>query len=303
VEGFPSRADFGVYHGAALCRRVCQIALFTDGYEYHADPLSENMRTGKDSAQRAGHRARRAGFRMWSLTWGRRARASSISRRTRWSPIGGAPGRVPGDSARQNSIRQMQPSGWRLYAASSFDLFSPSPWSGSARGLGTASPTRLCSTCLHGEGRQGPPPDAIRASLQESELAAGLERFRQPLRSGGGSGGARSLPRAAVAATSGSPSYEKTLLEWSGLSPHGTPQTLRFGRHRSGFTANGRIARPQSGRVGRQAGASFSGSQMFLQFAAGVTWVTSLGLRRWDSTADCSMIWGVPAPRAGTHRS
>ena len=44
------------------------IAVFTDGFEYHADPQSGNMRVGIDTAQRMAI-ARSGRFHVWSLTW------------------------------------------------------------------------------------------------------------------------------------------------------------------------------------------------------------------------------------------
>jgi DEAD/DEAH box helicase domain-containing protein len=63
----PSRADFVMYperpYGAEL-----PIAIFTDGYEWHADAVSGSLRTGRDSAQRLAI-LRSGKYRVWSLTW------------------------------------------------------------------------------------------------------------------------------------------------------------------------------------------------------------------------------------------
>ncbi len=62
----PSRVDFVFYperpEGSDL-----PIAVFTDGYEYHADPNS-GIRVGTDTAQRMAL-MRSGRFRVWSLTW------------------------------------------------------------------------------------------------------------------------------------------------------------------------------------------------------------------------------------------
>jgi DEAD/DEAH box helicase domain-containing protein len=62
----PSRVDFVFYperpEGSDL-----PIAVFTDGYEYHADPNS-GLRVGTDTAQRMAL-MRSGRFRVWSLTW------------------------------------------------------------------------------------------------------------------------------------------------------------------------------------------------------------------------------------------
>ncbi|MBK9373611.1 MAG: DUF1998 domain-containing protein [Holophagales bacterium] len=62
----PSRADFVLHPeggGSAL-----PIAVFTDGFEYHADPASGNQRLGLDTAQRLAI-VRSGRYRVWSLTW------------------------------------------------------------------------------------------------------------------------------------------------------------------------------------------------------------------------------------------
>ncbi len=61
-----SRADFVLHPeggGSAL-----PIAVFTDGFEYHADPTSGHQRLGLDTAQRLAI-VRSGRFRVWSLAW------------------------------------------------------------------------------------------------------------------------------------------------------------------------------------------------------------------------------------------
>ncbi len=62
----PSRADFVLHpEGGA---KALPIAIFTDGFEYHADPASGNQRLGIDTAQRLAI-ARSGRYQVWSLTW------------------------------------------------------------------------------------------------------------------------------------------------------------------------------------------------------------------------------------------
>ena len=63
----PSIADFVIRPERPLEGEL-PIAIFTDGFEYHADPESGNMRVGIDTAQRLAI-ARSGRFHVWSLTW------------------------------------------------------------------------------------------------------------------------------------------------------------------------------------------------------------------------------------------
>jgi DEAD/DEAH box helicase domain-containing protein len=62
-----SRADFVLTPERSYPGEL-PIAVFTDGYEWHADAASGNLRTGRDSAQRLAI-ARSGRYRVWSLTW------------------------------------------------------------------------------------------------------------------------------------------------------------------------------------------------------------------------------------------
>ena len=62
-----SRVDFVLYPERPLAGEL-PIALFTDGYEWHANPVNDEMRTGLDMAQRMAI-IRSGRFRAWSLTW------------------------------------------------------------------------------------------------------------------------------------------------------------------------------------------------------------------------------------------
>lgn len=63
----PSRADFVLFPERPYLDEL-PIAVFTDGYEWHADALTGNLRTGRDSAQRLAI-VRSGKYRVWSLTW------------------------------------------------------------------------------------------------------------------------------------------------------------------------------------------------------------------------------------------
>ena len=61
-----SRADFVLHpEGGA---KALPIAVFTDGFEYHADPASGHQRLGIDTAQRLAI-VRSGRYRVWSLAW------------------------------------------------------------------------------------------------------------------------------------------------------------------------------------------------------------------------------------------
>jgi DEAD/DEAH box helicase domain-containing protein len=62
----PCRADFVFYPERPLDGEL-PIVVFTDGYEYHADP-NAGLRTAADTAQRLAL-IRSGRFRVWSLTW------------------------------------------------------------------------------------------------------------------------------------------------------------------------------------------------------------------------------------------
>lgn len=62
----PSRADFVIYPERPLAGEL-PIAIFTDGYEYHAD-RNGGLRVESDTAQRLAL-MRSGRFRIWSLTW------------------------------------------------------------------------------------------------------------------------------------------------------------------------------------------------------------------------------------------
>lgn len=63
----PSRADFVLHPDRAGDGRK-PIAVFADGYEFHADPSSGNQRLGEDTAQRLAI-VRSGRYLVWSLNW------------------------------------------------------------------------------------------------------------------------------------------------------------------------------------------------------------------------------------------
>lgn len=62
-----SRVDF-LFHPERPTAGELPIAVFTDGYEWHADPVNGSMRTGVDSAQRLAI-AKSGKYLVWSLAW------------------------------------------------------------------------------------------------------------------------------------------------------------------------------------------------------------------------------------------
>jgi DEAD/DEAH box helicase domain-containing protein len=62
----PSRADFVLHPEGG--GKALPVAVFTDGFEYHADPGSPKQRLGIDTAQRLAI-VRSGRYRVWSLTW------------------------------------------------------------------------------------------------------------------------------------------------------------------------------------------------------------------------------------------
>jgi DEAD/DEAH box helicase domain-containing protein len=63
----PCRADF-VFYPARDTSTERPVVVFTDGFEFHADPSSKDQRLGLDTAQRLAL-LRSGRFRVWSLTW------------------------------------------------------------------------------------------------------------------------------------------------------------------------------------------------------------------------------------------
>jgi DEAD/DEAH box helicase domain-containing protein len=164
----PSRADFVLYPERPYPGEF-PIALFADGYEWHADPVSGKMRTGKDSAQRLAI-ARSGKYRVWSLTWSdvyeRLDKPQPVA-----SPLGGAPGPVFA-----NLLAQLDPdnsAAWlRLYAGSAFDMLLYRLTGGRQAAWDRFAQAVLLHL-LQTELRQGAAPDDIRSALHEGTLADG----------------------------------------------------------------------------------------------------------------------------------
>jgi DEAD/DEAH box helicase domain-containing protein len=64
----PSKADFVFYPERQRGNRVKPVAVFTDGFMYHADISASKSRIGKDMAQRMAI-VRSGKYSIWSLTW------------------------------------------------------------------------------------------------------------------------------------------------------------------------------------------------------------------------------------------
>ena len=115
----PSRADF-IFYPERPSAGELPIAVFTDGYEYHADALSHNLRTGRDSAQRLAI-ARSGRYLVWSLTWAdvhqRLEKPGDVT-----TPLTGPAGETLHKLLQARDLDNRFT--WiRLYGGSSFDLF------------------------------------------------------------------------------------------------------------------------------------------------------------------------------------
>jgi DEAD/DEAH box helicase domain-containing protein len=114
-----SWADF-VFYPERPARGELPIAVFTDGYEYHADAVTGNLRTGLDSAQRLAI-AKSGRYLVWSLTWNdvqERLEKPGEPRKPLTGPAGNA---LSGVLQARDAEARWQ---WlQLYGASSFDWF------------------------------------------------------------------------------------------------------------------------------------------------------------------------------------
>jgi DEAD/DEAH box helicase domain-containing protein len=108
-----SIADF-VFHPERQAAGELPIAVFTDGFEYHADPA--NLRIGMDMAQRMAI-ARSGKFHVWSLTWDD---VDAVAKGTQ------EPAFAEGGSA-LHLLKKLDPAGaseWdKMYARTAFDWF------------------------------------------------------------------------------------------------------------------------------------------------------------------------------------
>jgi DEAD/DEAH box helicase domain-containing protein len=123
------------------------IAIFTDGYEWHADPLSGNLRTGRDSAQRLVI-VRSGRYRVWSLTW------SDVHERL------GRTGE-PHDNLLATA---------RLGMASSFDLLLTLLTTRREGGFGELA-RHIAMEALVAHRREGVQPEALASALVSPDLA------------------------------------------------------------------------------------------------------------------------------------
>jgi DEAD/DEAH box helicase domain-containing protein len=253
----PSRADFVLYPERPFPGEL-PIALFADGYEWHADPVGGKMRTGKDSAQRLAI-ARSGKYWVWSLTW------SDVYERLDKpqppvSPLGGTPG--PTFAALVGQLDAENSAAWsRLYTGSSFDMLLYRLTAGRQAAWDRFAQAVLLHL-LQTEMRQGAAPDDMRAALHEGTLADGwtaADAAAQP------SGWLyRTMAR-------------QDLCVFVSL-PLADLQAWRLGE----IAATLRLMDDHAAELGatwKGAWREFLRAGNVLQFAPGTVWVTTLGLR------------------------
>jgi DEAD/DEAH box helicase domain-containing protein len=253
----PSRADFVLYPERPFPGEL-PIALFADGYEWHADPVGGKMRTGKDSAQRLAI-ARSGKYWVWSLTW------SDVYERLdkpqpAVSPLGGAPG--PTFAALLGQLDAENSAAWsRLYAGSSFDLLLYRLTAGRQAAWDRFAQAVLLHL-LQADMRRGSVPDDIRSALHEGTLAEGwtaADAAAQP------SGWLyRTMARQDVCAFVSLPLADLQAWKLAEIAA-----TLRLMDDHSA----------ELGATWKGAWREFLRAGNVLQFAPGAVWVTTLGLR------------------------
>jgi DEAD/DEAH box helicase domain-containing protein len=161
-----SRADFVLYPERPK-EGERPVAVFTDGYEYHADPISGNMRVALDSAQRLAI-VRSGKYDVWSVAWSD-VYGRLDNRRQGVSPLTGPPGQVFGEVL--NQLQLSNPATWvRLYQSSSFDLLLYRLTSGRDRAQWSRFSAAVLLNFLNSERRQGTEPSGICSALKEVPL-------------------------------------------------------------------------------------------------------------------------------------
>ena len=161
-----SRADFVLYPERPK-EGERPISVFTDGYEYHADPISGNMRVGLDSAQRLAI-IRSGKYDVWSVAWSD-VYGRLDNRRQGVSPLTGPPGQVL--SQVLNQLQLSNPATWvRLYQSSSFDLLLYRLTSGRERAQWNRFSAAVLLNFLNSERRQGAAPNGICSALKQTPL-------------------------------------------------------------------------------------------------------------------------------------
>jgi DEAD/DEAH box helicase domain-containing protein len=259
----PSRADFVLYPERPFVGEL-PIAVFTDGFEYHADPISGNLRTGVDSAQRLAI-ARSGRYRVWSLTW------SDVHERLDKpqepvTPLGGPPGQMLATVLGQ--VDAPNAAAWvRMHGGSSFDLLLHMLGAGRQASWNRFAHATLLQT-LQGDRRQGPPPDAIRSALQQPVLAEGWSA--SPAVPVGGGAAAqpaawmyRLIDRREIIGIVGAAISDIQAWRLDGIDA-----VLRLMDDRAADLAGWKPAWREFLRMTN-----------ILQFTAGAVWVTTLGLR------------------------
>jgi DEAD/DEAH box helicase domain-containing protein len=260
----PSRADFVLYPERPYPGEL-PIALFADGYEWHADPVGGKMRTGKDSAQRLAI-ACSGKYWAWSVTW------SDVFERLDKpqppiSPLGGAPG--PVFTALLAQLDAGNSTAWsRLYGCSSFDMLLYRLSAGRQAAWDRFAQALLFHL-LQADGRQGPAPDDIRAALHEGTLAEGWTSAGIiPMAGGTAAQPAgwlyRTMARQDLCAFVSLPLADLQALKLAEISA-----TLRLMDERA----------VELGALWKGAWREFLRVGNVLQFAPGAAWVTTLGLR------------------------
>ncbi len=163
----PSRVDFVLYPERPLTGEL-PIAIFTDGYEWHANPLNGEMRIGLDTAQRMAI-VRSGRFRCWSLTW------DDVHGQLKPAPAASAaPITGPAGQALDTALNKLDPGNrqfWTVcYLSSSFDLLISLMTEARQRNWQILASATLLHF-LRGEPRQGAEPDILRSRLIEPILA------------------------------------------------------------------------------------------------------------------------------------
>jgi DEAD/DEAH box helicase domain-containing protein len=182
----PSRADF-VFYPERPKPGERPIAVFTDGYEYHADPISGNMRIGLDSAQRLAL-ARSGKYDVWSVVWGD-VYERLDQRKQPVSPLTGPPGQLLAQLLNQLGLSNV--AAWiRLYQSTSFDLFLHRLTSGRDRDEWSRFSAAVLLNFLNADRRQGAAPDDVCSALKEPSLPLNWWRT-EPVT---GTGGAAAQP-------------------------------------------------------------------------------------------------------------
>ena len=253
----PSRADFVLYPERPFPGEL-PIALFADGYEWHADPVGGKMRTGKDSAQRLAI-ARSGKYWVWALTW------SDVYERLdkpqpAVSPLGGAPG--PTFAALLGQLDAENSAAWsRLYTGSSFDMLLYRLTAGRQAAWDRFAQAVLLHL-LQAEMRQGAAPDDIRAALHEGTLADGWTAADAAAQHSGWL--YRTMARRDLCAFVSLPLADLQAWKLAEISA-----TLRLMDDRAA----------ELGATWKGAWREFLRASNVLQFAPGAVWVTTLGLR------------------------